>query len=90
MTVWKKLLLHKITKIVAYRTIISLINSMLSDRYFCLIQGNNISKQGKLNNRLPQGYVMTFTLFNLYERALTNTAARKIGYVDYLTLAIQH
>lgn len=89
-TVWKEGLLYKLAKIVPCYTTLRLINNMLSDRHFQVNHGNNLSKQRKLNNGLPQGSVLAPMFFNLYISDLPETDAIKFGYADDLALAVQH
>nr|CAH7736541.1 unnamed protein product [Callosobruchus chinensis] len=59
---------------------------MLSNRYFRTYLGDNISRERKLNNGLPQGSVLA-PLFNLYISDLPETRSKKFCYADDIDLA---
>ncbi|EEZ99467.2 hypothetical protein TcasGA2_TC000033 [Tribolium castaneum] len=63
-TVWKDGLIHKLYKVVPCKQIVSLIESMLTNRKFRVFVGEKSSKVKTLNNGLPQGAVLSPLLFN--------------------------
>src|SRR5699024_9858506 len=58
-TVWKDGLIHKLYKVVPCKRIVSLIESMLTNRKFRVFIGEKSSKFKTLNNGLPQGAVLS-------------------------------
>lgn len=65
-TIWKKGLLLKISSIIKSRKIITLIDSMLSNRKFRVYLDGERSRPRFLQNGLPQGSVLAPILFNVY------------------------
>lgn len=88
-TVWRKGLLSKFLDVIPCKTLLKLLNNMLSNRFFTVFIGEEKSKIKMLNNGLPQGSVLAPLLFNLYIKDLPATTARKFIYADDLALACQ-
>lgn len=89
-TVWREGLVYKLLKVIKCTKLSSLINNMLSNRIFRVSLNDDHSKARKLSNGLPQGSVLAPLLFNLYISDLPETASRKFGYADDLSLATQN
>lgn len=68
---------------------VKIFNNMLSDRSFQIIMGDNISKVRRLNNGLPQSFVMAPILFNLYMSDMPVKRGCKFGNADDLSIVVQ-
>jgi len=88
-TVRRKGLLSKFLDVIPFKTLLKLLNNMLSNRFFSVFIGEEKSKIKMLNNGLPQGSVLAPLLFNLYIKNLPATTARQFTYADELALACQ-
>lgn len=89
-TVWRHGLLHKLIQTIPCLRTTRLIDTMLADRTFQVVSGEQTSAQRTLNNGLPQGSVLAPLLFNLYIADMPYTTSRKFGYADDWVLATQH
>lgn len=88
-TVWKRGLLIKQSAIIPRRTTSTLVMSMLSDRCFRVEINGKISSKRTLNNRLPQGSVLSCFLFCLYTSDILKTRSRIFMYADDIAIAFQ-
>lgn len=88
-TVWRDGMIYKFLKITRCRKTASLLNNMLSNRFFRTYLGGSVSKEKKLMNGLPQGSVLAPLLFNIYIADLPNTRSTKFCYADDIALAFR-
>ncbi|KAF0755286.1 Uncharacterized protein FWK35_00019703, partial [Aphis craccivora] len=88
-TVWRKDLLSKFLDVIPCKTLLTLLNNMLSNRQLTVYIGEEKSKTRVLNNGLPQGSVLGPLLFNLYTKDLPSTYSKKFIYADDIALASQ-
>ncbi|XP_037872507.1 uncharacterized protein LOC119629719 [Bombyx mori] len=88
-TVWRQGLLYKLLKLIPYIKIYKVIEDALTNRPFRVHLGDKSSLSRVLNNGLPQGSVLTPTLFNVYTHDLPETLSRKFAYADDLALVAQ-
>lgn len=61
----------------------------MSNRKFRVHLNGKVSKYKFLQNGLPQGSVLSPTLFNAFTADITNTSSRKFIYADDVGLAAQ-
>jgi len=87
-TVWHTGLLCKLSKNMPY-WFARLIELFLRDRRFRVHIGDDTSAWRTQVNRLPQGSVVSPTLFNLYTNDLPVTGSRKFIYADDICLTKQ-
>lgn len=79
-TVWRKGLLSKFLDVIEMKTLLILLNNMLSNRQLTVYIGESKSKTKVLNNDLSQGSVLAPLLFNLYTKDLPPTSSKKFIY----------
>ncbi|GJQ82332.1 hypothetical protein Trydic_g405 [Trypoxylus dichotomus] len=60
---------------------------MIGNRYFRVYLGENVDKERKLSNGLPQDSALAPLLFNLHISDLPNTRSTKFSYADDIALA---
>jgi hypothetical protein len=78
-TVWRDGLMLKFMQVVACAKLSNLLNNMLSNGFF-----------QRLNNKLPQGYVLVPLLFSLYLFDIPSTLSNQFQYADDIALTYQH
>uniref|UniRef100_A0A1B0D7V9 Uncharacterized protein n=1 Tax=Phlebotomus papatasi TaxID=29031 RepID=A0A1B0D7V9_PHLPP len=88
-TIWRDGLLLKFMEVIPCAKLSSLLNNMLSNRYFQVFLGNKSSSWRRLNEGLPQGSILAPSLFNLYISDIPRTQAKQFQYADDLALAVQ-
>ena len=89
-TVNHRLLLNKVAKVVKNSRIVSIIQSLLSNRRFYVEMDGRKSRWRNQKNGLPQGSVLAPTLFNIYTNDQPEfDAIRRFIYADDLCLATQ-
>lgn len=88
-TIWREGMLLKFLKVIPCRTLATLLNNMLSNRFFEVHLNGQISKRYRLNGGLPQGSVLAPLLFNIYTADLPITKSRKFIYADDIALTYQ-
>jgi hypothetical protein len=80
----------KILEAVPCLKLFSLLNNMLSNRYFQVFLGDRSSRWRRLNNGLPQGSVLAPILFNLYMSDFPSTAAKVFQYAAADDIAVTY
>ncbi|KAL4104035.1 hypothetical protein QTP88_019348 [Uroleucon formosanum] len=88
-TVWKRDLLLKLAKNLRYKATLRLLEQILSDRSFKVNMNGETSRKRILQNGLPQGSVLSPTLFNVYTADIEVTNSRKFIYADDIGLVAQ-
>lgn len=88
-TVWTRGLLHKMAKIIRCKATLLLLEKMISNRKFSVTHGEKTSRYKILHNGLPQGAVLSPTLFNIYTANMIDTVLRKFIYADDVALVTQ-
>lgn len=88
-TVWKRGLLLKLAKNLRCKATLRLLEQILSDRSFKVNMNGKTSRKRILQNGLPQGSVLSQTLFNVYIADIEVTNSRKFIYADYIGLVAQ-
>lgn len=88
-TVWREALLMKLIKIIPCLKIINLLNNILSNRFFRVFLGDECSRWRRISSGLPQGSVLSPTLFNLYISDIPELKSKKFIFADDLCLAHQ-
>ncbi|EFA12544.1 putative RNA-directed DNA polymerase from transposon BS-like Protein [Tribolium castaneum] len=86
-TVWTDGLIHKLYKVEPCMRIVSLSESMLTNKKFRVFVGRKSSK-AKLST-IPQGGIISITL-QVYTSDLPETLSRKFVYADDIALTFQH
>lgn len=87
-TVWHTGLLVKISRVLP-RWAVDAIELLLRDRRFRVHMGDSASTWKRQVNGLPQGSVLSPTLFNLYTNDLPSTTSRKFIYADDICCGAQ-
>ena len=87
-TMWHTGLLYKLSKNMPH-WFVQLIELFLCDRCFRVPIGDDTSAWRNQVNGLPQGSVLSPTLFNLYTNDLPVTGSRKFIYADDICLTNQ-
>ena len=81
-TVWQQGLMLKLAQIVKCKKILRILARMTGMRRFYGCLGDDTSKTFTLKNGVPQGSVITPTLFNVYLSDMPETKSLKFGYAD--------
>lgn len=87
--VWRPLIFKKLNSIGMSGNIVAFISNFLSNRNFCCMNGNTLSDTFPIENGVPQGSVMSVTLFLLaIDEILTNvtTGVKAMLYADDLVI----
>ncbi|KAJ4942908.1 hypothetical protein JOQ06_005420 [Pogonophryne albipinna] len=88
-TVWLRGLHLKLLRTIPDRHMVKFIMETLSNRSFILqTSSGQCSRLRRLKNGVPQGSVLSPMLFNVYIHDLPDTASRKYGYADDLTIML--
>ena len=66
-TVWRAAMILKFIKVIPCLRLATIISNMLSNRRFKVFLGDSSSKWRCLNSSLAQGFVLSQTLFNIYQ-----------------------
>jgi len=69
--------------------VVDVVALFLQSHWFRVHMGNQVSAWKKQSNELPQGFVMSPILFNLYTNDLPTTVSWKFIYADDLCCALQ-
>ena len=81
-TVWRHGLLLKLSEAIPCIKMVSLIDNMLSNRFFQVYINGISSRWQRLMNGHPQGRMPSSTLFSLYVADLPATTALKFQFAD--------
>lgn len=79
-------LLLKLVKILKFKTTLRLLEQTLSNRNFKIRLNGEVSRRKVIQHGLPQGSVLSPTLFNVYTADITKTRSRKFMYADDIGL----
>ena len=71
-------------------TIIKLIANYIKERKACTTYRNHTSKQRQFKTGLPQGGVLSPTLFNIYTSDLPSAPVQVMAYADDITITSTH
>ena len=88
-TVWTGGLMYKLSKAIPCRTTLKLLGTMTGPRQFHVVLGGTESKLRKIKNGVPQGSVLSPSLFNIYISDMPETTSLRLGYADDWVLAHQ-
>ena len=92
-TVPRHLLIEKIRRLNLHPNNKHILANFLSGRTACVQQRHSKSKTFKIHNGVPQGAILSPSLFNLFTHDLpipTNPAIKLRSYADDLTITSQH
>ena len=81
--------MYKISKHIKCRTTLKLLRKLTGNRSYYVCIGGQTSKTRRIVNGVPQGTVLSSTLFNLCISDLPGTDSLRFGYADDLAIATQ-
>ena len=88
-TVWHRGLHLKLLRTIPDRHMVRFIMEMLSNRSFVVhTSDGQRSRLRRMKNGVPQGYVLSSMLFNIYISDLPEKTSRKYGYADDLAILL--
>ena len=82
-TVWHRGIILKLLRMLPNRHMVRLISELISNHIVVMkTSDDQQSRLKRINNGVPQGYVMSPLLFNVYIADLPQTNSKKYGHAD--------